>query len=192
MRIDPAGVRVAYVSGAALRMWDLTDGSDREVIAEDSSDVTWGSAEFVAGEEMGRTRGYWWSPDGSSLLVSRVDVSNVGVWFLADPTDPAAEPRPMRYPAAGTNNATVGLAIIGLEGERVDVDWAGGRWEYLADVSWSEHSGLHLVVQTRDQKTWGFWLSSRRRVLLTPSTRSQTTSGSSSCLGLLTGGTRSW
>jgi dipeptidyl-peptidase-4 len=27
--------------------------------------VTFGLAEFIAAEEMGRTRGYWWSPDGS-------------------------------------------------------------------------------------------------------------------------------
>ena len=28
--------------------------------------VTWGSADFVAAEEMQRQRGYWWSPDGST------------------------------------------------------------------------------------------------------------------------------
>lgn len=155
VRVDPTGTRVAYVSDEALRVWELSDGSDRELISEATPDVTWGSAEFVAGEEMGRTSGYWWSPDGDSLLVSRVDVSPVSVWFLADPTEPAAEPRAMRYPAAGTANAVVGLAIVETDGSRIDVDWAGDRWEYLADVRWSSGAGLHLVVQTRDQRTWG-------------------------------------
>lgn len=155
VRVDPTGSRVAYVADDALRVWELSDDSDSELISEATADVTWGSAEFVAGEEMGRTRGYWWSPDGKSLLVSRVDVSPVSVWYLADPTEPGIEPRAMRYPAAGTANAAVDLAIVGTDGRRIDVDWAGGRWEYLADVSWTSSTGLHLVVQTRDQRTWG-------------------------------------
>ena len=31
----------------------------------EAAEVTWGLAEFVAAEEMGRYRGYWWSPDGA-------------------------------------------------------------------------------------------------------------------------------
>ena len=37
--------------------------------------MTWGAAEFVAAEEMGRPRGFWWAPDGRSLLAARVDNS---------------------------------------------------------------------------------------------------------------------
>ena len=50
--------------------------------------VTFGLAEFVAAEEMGRSRGYWWSPDGSQLLVARVDESAVARWHIADPANP--------------------------------------------------------------------------------------------------------
>ena len=32
--------------------------------------MSWGSAEFIAAEEMGRFRGYWWSPDGTALAVT--------------------------------------------------------------------------------------------------------------------------
>jgi dipeptidyl-peptidase 4 len=150
-RLDPTGMRVAYVSGSTLRVTD--DDGDRLVIGEDIADVSWGSAEFVAAEEMHRSRGYWWSPTGDRLLVERVDVSPVAVWHIASPVEPWAEPTKVRYPAAGTANAAVGLAIIGLDGSRIDVDWAQGEFEYLCDVSWPAHGEPMVVAQTRDQRT---------------------------------------
>ena len=59
----------------ALWVADLETGEDTVVAEEDG--VTFGLAEFIATEEMGRSRGYWWSPDGTRLLVARVDESTV-------------------------------------------------------------------------------------------------------------------
>ena len=133
-----------------------SDDGDRLVIGEDRPNVSWGSAEFVAAEEMHRTRGYWWAPDGDRLLVERVDVSPVTVWHIASPIEPWVAPATVRYPAAGTANAAVGLAIVGLDGSRVDIDWSRGEFEYLCDVSWPSHGDPVLVVQTRDQRTLAF------------------------------------
>jgi dipeptidyl-peptidase 4 len=74
-RPDPSGRMVAYVHNGALRVINLATGDDHEVAQQDG--VTFGLAEFVAAEEMGRSRGYWWSPDGSEILVARVDESPV-------------------------------------------------------------------------------------------------------------------
>src|ERR1700744_2743658 len=71
-RPDPAGQRLAYVSAGALRVTSL-DGPDEDlaVAGPDAADqVSYGLAEFIAAEEMDRTRGYWWSPDGTALLVA--------------------------------------------------------------------------------------------------------------------------
>ena len=57
-RPDPVATRVAYVSGRALRIAEL-DGTSWELAGEEADDVSWGSAEFIAAEEMGRYRGYW-------------------------------------------------------------------------------------------------------------------------------------
>ncbi|HEV8298673.1 MAG TPA: prolyl oligopeptidase family serine peptidase [Acidimicrobiales bacterium] len=150
-RLDPTGRRVAYVSGSTLRV--TGEGGDRLVAGEDNVNVSWGSAEFVAAEEMHRTRGHWWSPDGERLLVERVDVSAVPVWHIAGPVDPWNEPMAVRYPAAGTSNARVDLAVLGLDGSRVEVDWARDEFEYLCDASWAPREEPTLVVQTRDQRT---------------------------------------
>src|SRR5207244_13097295 len=111
---------VAYVREGALRVvgLDAAAGGDRELAADPDPDVTWGLAEFVAAEEMGRARGHWWSPDGGSLAAARVDNRPVGRWHVADPADPAAEPAVLRYPAAGTAHADVGLPVLRPDGRR--------------------------------------------------------------------------
>ena len=153
-RLAPDGSRVAYVAGSALRVTCDATG-DRPVVEEPGETISWGSAEFVAAEEMGRTRGHWWSPDGRRLLATRVDNAPVSRWWIADPASPGAEPVEIRYPVAGAANAEVGLAVFDVDCERrVDVTWDEGGWEYLAGVRWSAE-GLLLTVQTRDQRTLG-------------------------------------
>ena len=121
-RPDPGGRRIAYVAGTSLRCVD-EDGTDSIVAVDDDPDVSWGSAEFVAAEEMDRTRGYWWSPDGERIAVARVDVASVAQWWITDPSEPSGAPRPIRYPAAGTANADVSLFLVSLDGgERTEVD----------------------------------------------------------------------
>ena len=153
-RPSPDGQLVAYVSGTGLRVVDAAaDGLDRLVIDEPDDTVSWGSAEFIAAEEMGRSRGFWWSPDSQRLLVARVDTAEVPVWHIASPADPAAAPVPMAYPAAGTVNADVSLAILGLDGSRVEVAWDRDAFEYLARAGWAPRSNPVITVQSRDQRT---------------------------------------
>ncbi|KAG1648066.1 Dipeptidyl aminopeptidase 4 [Nymphon striatum] len=152
-RPDPTGERVAYVAGGNLHVTSLDDG-DVQLCHDADPNVTWGAAEFIAAEEMGRSRGYWWAPTGQQLLVSRVDSTPVTRWHLSEPTEPAQDSRAIAYPAAGTANARVELFLVNLSGERVQVKWnADGEWEYLADAAWSPDSVPLLVVQSRDQRT---------------------------------------
>lgn len=152
-RPDPLGGRIAYVSGRELRVTEL-DGSWRTVAAEpgDPDTVSWGSADFIAAEEMNRQRGYWWSPDGTAIAACRVDVSGVPVWHIANPADPGQPPAAIRYPAAGTTNPEVTLHVCPLDGgRRIEVVWDRERFPYLAKVHWTAH-GLTLVVQSRNQR----------------------------------------
>ncbi len=151
-RLSSDGASVAYVSGRGVRVTGA--GGDHRLIGGTTDTVSWGSAEFVAAEEMGRMRGHWWAPDAGHLLVARVDVSPVDEWWIASPVEPWSEPKAIRYPSAGTANADVGLGVVALDGSVVDVDWSrGGEFEYLADVQWREGSPPTLVVQSRDQRT---------------------------------------
>jgi dipeptidyl-peptidase 4 len=156
-RPDPSGAHVAYTCGGALRVLDVATGADRAVAGPAGDPlVTFGVAEFIAAEEMGRTRGYWWAPDGSALLAERADENPVQRWHIADPSRPEAPVREVRYPSAGTANADVTAVIAGLDGRLTQVTWDTEALPYLVTASWGGPDGAAtplLVVQSRDQRT---------------------------------------
>ena len=150
VRLSPDGSHISYVRGSELCVADLA-GREQVIASEPSDTVTWGSAEFIAAEEMGRMRGYWWAPDSQHIAACRVDVADVPVWRISDPAHPEQPVAEHHYPAAGSVNATVSLHVFGLaDHSRVDVQ-LNGTWEYLNAVSWSA-GGLIAQTQTRDQR----------------------------------------
>ncbi|MET9508304.1 prolyl oligopeptidase family serine peptidase [Streptomyces flavidovirens] len=165
-RPSPDGTLVAYVTGGALRVVGTDGTGDRLLAAPENGDVTYGLADHVAAESLGRTRGYWWSPDSAALLVARVDTSMVQRWYIGDPSLPGNAPRSVPYPAAGTANAETTMHIVRVDGGRVAVRMPAaadaefhpeGRWtdpafEYLV-TAWWDSTGPAMNVQTRDQRT---------------------------------------
>lgn len=115
-RLSPDCQHVAYVSGGALMLTGvrLAGGSqcDQIVAHDPDNSISWGSAEFIAAEEMKRTRGHWWSPDGTRLLAAKVDTSQMNNWYISAPANPALNPKKIVYPQAGAANAVVGLSIF--------------------------------------------------------------------------------
>ncbi len=153
-RVDPTGQRVAYVAAGALHVIELDGSGDRVLVEpEDGEDIAWGVAEFLAAEEMDRVRGYWWSPSGDRILAARTDRSKVRRWYIADPAHPDRPAAKIAYPAAGTDNVHVSLAVFGLDGSRVDVDWDGVELPYLTSVHWSDVDQPLIAAQSRDQRT---------------------------------------
>ncbi|WP_405516971.1 prolyl oligopeptidase family serine peptidase [Streptomyces canus] len=152
-RPAPDGRHIAYVAQGALRVVGAEGEGDRALAVPESDDVTYGLAEFIAAEEMGRSRGFWWSPQSDRLLVARVDDTPVQRWWISDPAHPEREPHHVPYPAAGTSNAEVRLFVLALDGTRTEVSWDRGRYPYLAHVHWSAAGAPLLLVQARDQRS---------------------------------------
>lgn len=157
---DPTGERLAYVTdepestGPARRRGQLRvvdpDGTDTLLAGEDSG-IIWGLAEFVGAEEFHRFRGYWWAPDGRSILAARVDESRLPRWYLHDPGEPAIPPRSVAYPVAGGPNAEVSLHLLDLDGGWVDVHWDRETYPYLVSVRWDESGPLITVLRRLQQ-----------------------------------------
>ncbi|EFQ82778.1 peptidase, S9A/B/C family, catalytic domain protein [Aeromicrobium marinum DSM 15272] len=151
-RLDPTGRRIAYAAGRSLRVIAVDGTGDQALAEPEGATETWGQAEFIAAEEMDRMRGFWWAPDGESLLVERFDEAPVQEWHIADPEHPERRPATVRYPAAGTPNAAVSLWHVSLDGDRRQVQWDHVAFEYLARVSWTEHGDPVVQVLSRDQR----------------------------------------
>ncbi|MEU9632960.1 prolyl oligopeptidase family serine peptidase [Streptomyces tendae] len=152
-RPSPDGRHVAYVAQGALRVVGAEGDGDRALAEADGEGVTYGLAEFVAAEEMARSRGFWWSPESDRLLVARVDDTPVQRWWISDPAHPGRDPQHVPYPAAGTANADVRLFLVGLDGGRTEVLWDRARYPYLARVHWSAAGAPLILVQARDQRS---------------------------------------
>ncbi|MER7708029.1 prolyl oligopeptidase family serine peptidase [Kitasatospora sp. NPDC097605] len=151
-RPDPTGRRIAYAGGGALRVVTADGAEDRALAEPEHPEVRYGVPEHVAAESMHRHRAHWWSPDGTRLLVARVDERPLRRLHLADPADPARPPRAIRYPLAGTDNAEVTLWLLGTDGRRTEVRWDRAGYEYLTAAGW-DGQGPYAAVQSRDQRT---------------------------------------
>ncbi len=152
-RPDPTGANIAYVADGALRVVGADGAGDRALAVAEAENVTYGLAEFLAAEEMYRTRGFWWSPDGRQLLVARVDTTPVARWHVSDPAHPDRPPVEVAYPRAGTANADVSVVLAGLDGNLTPVGWDSSDAPYLTSAHWSRGGPALLQVASRDQRT---------------------------------------
>lgn len=153
--VSPKGKFVSFVRDQNLVVLDLASGTERALTKDGKDTLSWGVAEFVAQEEMHRSRGHWWSPDDSRIAVARVDESPVAVVTRAAIGADGTKVYPQRYPLAGTANALVDLYIFDVRsGRRIKVDLGPDPNVYLARVNWTKDGSALLVQrQSRDQKT---------------------------------------
>lgn len=151
-RLSPSGDRVAYVVDGDLWVAPVAGGKPKRLTTRASAEIEHGVAEFVAQEEMGRTRGYWWSPDGNSIAYQRNDLSGVDVLYVSDPAHPDRAPTPFRYPRAGQPDAVVTLGVMPAGGGATTwIEWDRAKYPYLCRVVWNDKAPLTLVVMNETQ-----------------------------------------
>ncbi len=152
-QVSRTGRYISFVRDQNLHVFD-TSGGERALTSDGGGTVTWGSAEFVAQEEMDRRTGHWWSPGDRYIAIARVDEARVNVVTRAAIGAEGTRVYQQRYPAAGTPNALVELYVMRPDGSgRVKVDLGEDSDIYLARVNWTA-DGRALLVQreSRDQK----------------------------------------
>jgi len=151
--ISGDGHHVSFVRDGNLVVADLDRGTESQLTEDGSDTVGWGTAEFVAQEEMGRYEGQWWAPDGSRIAAQRTDESRVDVVTRTAIGATGTRVFDQRYPTAGTANADVSLWVMKPDGSgKVRVDMGNDPEAYLARVDWApDGSALYVQRQNREE-----------------------------------------
>jgi dipeptidyl-peptidase 4 len=152
-RFSPKGRFVSYVRDKTLYAMDLQGCREQAVTPRGEGAVSYGTAEFVAQEEMERFTGYWWSPDEARIAWTKVDESGVDIIPRLEIGPEGSTLVDQRYPKAGRPNAKVELYVSGVDGRApVKVDLGPDSDIYLARVDWStDGRTLYVQRETRDQ-----------------------------------------
>jgi dipeptidyl-peptidase-4 len=154
-RLNRDGSKVAFVRGDELFVLDLQSRTEIQLTQGAGEGLTHGLAEFIAQEEMDRSAGFWWSPDGARIAYQETDERHIPAYAIVHQGGEAYSVETHRYPFAGAANARVRLGVVDAGGgttrwlslgERDDEDL------YLARVTWEGPASLLVQVLTRDQK----------------------------------------
>jgi dipeptidyl-peptidase 4 len=153
-RFSPDASKLAAVRNDELFVFDLAANTESKVTSGAGKGISHGTAEFVAQEEMSRSRGFWFAPDSASILYQRTDTSPLETFTIADPANPGKPAQTWPYPRAGKANAIVSLHIASLanpSAPHIRVQWDDTKYPYLARVQWPKHAPLTILVQNRRQ-----------------------------------------
>lgn len=141
---SPDGQWVSFVQNGELHVMPAAGGVPSQLTNGAGEGKTNGLAEYIAQEEMGRSRGYWWSPDSQKLAFVAVDESHIPIYrimHLGKAAVGSEAEETHRYPFAGRANARVRLGVIDRTGGAVQwLDLGDDPDIYLARVKWLPNS----------------------------------------------------
>jgi len=173
----PDGSRVAFVRDNDLWVAELASGVEHRLTADGAATVRNGELSWVYWEEVfdHEAKGYWWSPDSSSIAFLRSDESAVSELLWPDFRPAVPQVHRQRYPKAGGINPRVSLGVVRAGGGgTVLVAAEQMPAEYVLGVGWTPDS-RHVAVQVsdREQTRLDLYLVARadgsaRRVLSDP------------------------
>ncbi len=152
--ISPDGAHVAFVRDQNLHCHDLGSHTEKPLTRDGGGAIKNGMAEFVAQEEMGRSTGYWWAPDGRHIAFVRVDETPVQETQRFEIAADNVATFAQRYPAAGGANVVVRLDVVEVStGARVTIDLGPDPDVYLARVDWlPDGRTVAIQRQSRNQR----------------------------------------
>jgi dipeptidyl-peptidase 4 len=156
-QLNDQGTKVAFVRDNDVFVLDLASKKEKQLSSGAVDGLTHGLAEFMAQEEMGRSTGFWWEPDGDWILFQETDERHIPLYSIVHQGGPEYSVETHRYPFPGAANAKVKLqycyttldtnnpgqlAFPSLEGDA-----------YLARAQFADSSNSLIQVLSRDQRS---------------------------------------
>lgn len=172
-KFSPLGHYVSFIRDKNLVVYELATGKELGITHGGGGIISFGTAEFIAQEEMARTTGYWWAPDEKRIAFTRVDESPVPEVERFEIYADRAQVVRQRYPAAGSPNARVQLFVAEIPASTplsstapsppsppfppptaaIQIDLGSDPDFYLASVNWlPDSSAIAVQRESRDQK----------------------------------------
>jgi dipeptidyl-peptidase 4 len=152
--VSPAGSHIAYVRDQNLFIYDVAARRETALTKDGGGTIKNGMAEFIAQEEMDRSAGYWWAPDGRHIAFARVDESPVMVTQRFEIAADNVTTHPQRYPSAGQSNVLIRIGVVDIrDGDVTWIDLGAETDIYLTRVNWLP-DGKTLAIQreSRNQR----------------------------------------
>ena len=153
VKASPNGNFISFVRNGDIHLLEvisrtsfkLTDGED---------DSTRGLADYIAQEEMGRSTGYWWSPDSCYVAFTEVTEKHIPEFLITHVGSDLVGTNAIeshRYPFAGQDNPKVRVGITEVDSK--ECVWVESTEdEYIARVDWFPDNSLALQTESRDQQ----------------------------------------
>ncbi len=159
VKFSPQGNYVSYIREQNLYIRHIKSGKERQLTIDGGGVIKNGMSEFVAQEEMDRMTGYWWAPNEQHIAFLRVDETPVQTVIRNEIYADKIDLIEQRYPATGTNNVHIQLAVTDIKGKKirfVDLEDDQGNEDkdiYIPRVKWMPDSeNLTYQWQSRNQQ----------------------------------------
>jgi dipeptidyl-peptidase-4 len=154
-KLSPNGNYVSYVRNQDLYIKHIKNGLETRLTHDGQGNIKNAMAEFVAQEEMSRMTGYWWSPDEKYIAFTQVDESPVQKVTRSEIYADSIEMITQRYPAAGTPNVLIKLAVMNVASQQTQwIDLGEDKDIYINRVDWTKSSDvLTYQIQPRNQQS---------------------------------------
>lgn len=149
-KITPDGRTVVFTRGGEL--WAADQRGERRLTRGAEPGLSHGVAEYVAQEELGRSSGFWISPDGRRIAFQEVDERHIPVYPIVHQGKDRVEIEEHRYPFAGAENVRWRLGVVSIDGGSVEWLDVHRDAEYLARVDWSPDGRLFTQTLSRNQQ----------------------------------------
>jgi dipeptidyl-peptidase-4 len=153
-KVSPKGGFVSFVRDDNLFVLPSLGDGEQALTTDGTELKSWGTADYIAQEEMGRQTGSWWSPDESRIALTHVNQTGVDVVERLDIGATGATIVKQRYPRVGRPNSVVDLYVADVAtAKRVKIDLGADTDIYLARVDWAKDGSiLYVQRQSRDQR----------------------------------------
>ena len=151
---SPDGSKVAFIRENNIWVIDL-DRCETVQLTDTGSETLYnGIGDYVDYEEVGRSRSFWWSPDGTRIAYVQVDVSPIRELLIPRYIGRFVEVRKQLRPVAGGKNGLERIGILDVKAKKTTwIRPTERRDVYFCQVHWNpDGCSLLVLEEPRDMK----------------------------------------